>query len=201
MSEVIARLIVTLALGPKIPAALATGRKVVKAMTGNAYFPNATAALTSASGGLDTLQAQASIKGNSVAARRQLSVCWGLFDALKGVVQTAADADPANAATIIRSAAMGIKKARATKPKPDIAADYGYASGMAKLVAKAYGRASYLWQASTDGSTWTTLPTTLKATTLVQGLTPGQKYWFRLKVTTKNGERDWVQTASALVMK
>jgi hypothetical protein len=194
MSDIVARLIVTLALGKTIPGALAKGRTVLKAMTGNAYFPNASSAIAAASAGLDTLQTLASTKGGSTAARRQLSVCTGLFDILKGIVQQAADADTADAATIIKSASMGIKKQRATLPKPDLAALYGSISGMVYLIAKAYGRASYQWQMSLDGITWVALPVTIKARTTVSGLTPGQKYWFRLQVTTKNGARDWVQT-------
>jgi hypothetical protein len=201
METVALRLIAKFTLGQH-STAQSRGRAVLKGMTGSNNFPSATQAIAAAASGLDKLQTLAAAPKTpdaTAAVQKQLRACRGLFDVLKGIVQQSADADVANAEAIIKSASMGVKKRPAPKVKAELEAKYGKVSGMALLVAKSFGRASYLWQMSTDGSNWSTLPTTLRANTAVQGLTPGVKYFFRLKVTTKNGERDWTQTVSLLM--
>src|SRR5262249_34185867 len=152
------------------PAAQSRGRAVIKAMKGNTNFPNADQAIAAAESGLDLLQTLAAgpkALGGAAAVKKQLPACRGLFHVLRGLAQQAADADQANAEAIIKSAAMGVKKRPAPRAKAELEAKYGAVSGMALLVAKAFGRASYLWQMSTDGLTWTALPTTLRANAAV----------------------------------
>jgi hypothetical protein len=201
METVAPRLITKFTLGQHATAQ-SRGRSVLKAMKGSTNFSNAGPAIAAAESGLDMLQTLAAgpkSLGGAAAVQKQLRVCRGLFDALKGIVQQAADSDVANAEAIIKSASMGVKKRPAPKVKAELEVKYGNVSGMALLIAKSFGRASYLWQMSTDGLNWSPLPMTLRANTAVHGLTPGVKYFFRLKVTTKNGERDWTQTVSLLM--
>ena len=85
--------------------------------------------------------------------------------------------------------------------KADLTTKPGKASGQVTLEAKAAkGKASYDWEYSTDGKTWTPLPTTLVAKTTVSGLTPLTTYSFRHRVLTqKDGQSDWHQIATLVV--
>jgi hypothetical protein len=40
---------------------------------------------------------------------------------------------------------------------------------------------------------------TMKAVTVISGLTPGQTYYFRFRALTRKGMRDWSQIVSLLV--
>jgi hypothetical protein len=52
--------------------------------------------------------------------------------------------------------------------------------------------AAYEWQMSLDGGkTLVTQPVTVRATTAIDGLTPGSKASFRYRASTKNGVGDW----------
>lgn len=60
-------------------------------------------------------------------------------------------------------------------------------------------RASYLWQISNDNENWTDLPVTLQAKTTVQGLTQGQKVFFRYCTVIKTGQQKWSNSVSWIV--
>jgi len=204
MSTVLLRLIAKFSLSPKPDVAEPQGRAVTTAMTGNANFPNASAQVAAAVAGLDDLQklnAAAKTDGPSArkAAKAQLVTVRSLLDVLKGIVQQASDAVPNNGGAIILSAGMGIRKRPVRVSKGEIAVDWGTVSGMVLLYAACLGRASYAWQVSTDGKSWSPLPTTLKSRTTVHGLTPMTMYYFRVKPTTKAGEQDWSQTVDIMV--
>jgi hypothetical protein len=110
---------------------------------------------------------------------------------LKAMVQGTADADRANAQSIIESSGMSVLK-RIFKPKPPIAAKQGKVPGSASLHAKAVkGARIYQWQMSGDQKSWTDLPWSRKATTTVSGLTPATAYYFRVRVLTAAGASDW----------
>jgi hypothetical protein len=70
------------------------------------------------------------------------------------------------------------------------------------LVAPAAGdRASYEWQYSADGGkTWTRLATTLQARTVVAGLTALTTVVVRYRAISKQGEGEWSQSLSVVVM-
>jgi hypothetical protein len=110
---------------------------------------------------------------------------------LKAMVQGTADADRANAQSIIDGSGMGVLK-RILKHKPPIAAKQGKVPGEAILHAKAVkGARIYQWQMSSDQKSWTDLPWSQKATTTVSGLTPATAYYFRVRVLTSAGTSDW----------
>jgi len=112
-------------------------------------------------------------------------------------VQQIADSDPPNAVGIITSATLSVRKV-ATRATKVFAAVPGPVAGSVKLSTPSAGvRVSYDWQISPDGGkTWTLLPTTLQAHTLVTGLPVGA-YLFRFRVVTaKGGAGDWSGTVS-----
>ena len=117
---------------------------------------------------------------------------------LLAYVQQVANQDPANAATIIVSAGMSVRK-KGTAVKPPLSVKAGV-SGTVKLVAKAAkSNRSHEWQFSTDGKTWTSAPSTSKASTVVTGLQSGVLTYFRHRNVTTAGAGDWTSPVSIAV--
>ena len=199
------RAIAILAL-PKSMALLITyAQAIVTALTGNASFPNPSptlAVLTAAIIALQTAEtaALARTKGAVVARNDQRTALIKLLQQLRSYIQTVADSNAENAATVIASAGVAVRKTPAHKPRV-FTAEPGAVSGSAKLVAVSGGpRAAYEWVSSIDGGkTWVTAPATLQAKTTVYGLTPGATVLFRFRPVTKAGEGDWSQTVSLIV--
>jgi hypothetical protein len=61
-------------------------------------------------------------------------------------------------------------------------------------------RASYYWQYSKDGITWTSLADTVRADAWAYGLEVGVWYFFRYSATTKAGRKDWSDVVALLVV-
>jgi hypothetical protein len=110
---------------------------------------------------------------------------------LKALVQAAADADPANAKSIIEGAGMNVVK-RVRQSKPPLAVKFAMIPGAASLSAKRVkGALIYQWQMSTDQKSWSDLPWSKQASTEVTGLTPATIYYFRVRVLSGAGTSDW----------
>ena len=178
---------------------------IIAAMTGNKSFPSPSptlATVTSDSTALVSAQSVALTKAKGAAAERNAkrAIVVGDLKLLAAYVQGVADSDPANAISIIESAGMSVMKPKQITPKQDLALKHGAVSGVVMVFAKAQGpRSSYEWQWSTDGKTWTTLPTTIQANTSITGLTPGTTIYVRHAVLTKTGVGDFGQVVSMMV--
>jgi hypothetical protein len=199
------RSIASLKLPSKVPALITYAQGIVKGMTGNASFPTPVptlAEITSAINDLQTAEtaALARTKGAVATRNEKRTALVRLLEQLKGNVQTAADANVENGASIIQSAGMALRKPTVRAPRV-FAANPGALSGTAQLVAaSAARRASYEWEYSADGGkTWITAPSTLQAKTTVPGLTLGATVQFRYRPVTKTGEGDWSQPTSLMV--
>jgi hypothetical protein len=197
----------TIALAlPKIVALLIVfAENIVKRMTGNPYFPAPTPSLAVVTTAIDDLRAAetavvARTKGAASARNQKRTVLVSQLQSLRGYIQTVADADLANAAAIIESAGVAIRKTPTRHPQV-LAAKPGRISGEATITAAvAARRASYEWQYSTDGGkTWITSPATLQAKTTVSGLAPVSTAQFRYRAVTKSGEGDWSQPVSLTI--
>jgi hypothetical protein len=201
-----ARAIAVLKMSPKAKTLITFAQSVATAMTGNAIFPSPTPTLATFQADIEALvtaetAALARAKGAADTRNAKLAVVKADLESLKNYVQNVVDAsNPANAESIIGSAAMAIRKVT-VHDKPALAVKQGSVSGTVTLSAKAAAKkAAYNWQYSTDQKTWTSLPQTLKAKTGVSGLTPATTYYFRSQAQTpKGGEGDWGQTISLLV--
>ncbi len=55
-----------------------------------------------------------------------------------------------------------------------------------------------MWQMSLDSKTWTNLPTTLRASTVVNGLTAGTVYYFRVQTQTVAALSEWSAIVSIM---
>ena len=177
---------------------------VINAMTGNAAFPNPTPSLATVAADLAAYEAAEAqvvtrVKGAAVARNAKYMVLHTDLEHLMGSVQQAADANSANAQSIIESAGFAIRKT-ASKPKSEIKIVPGGVPGSVKLMAKAVApRASYEWQYSTDQKTWINAPTSLQAKTAITGLTSGTTYYFRFRGVTKAGEGAYSQVVQVLL--
>jgi hypothetical protein len=174
-------------------------------MTGNAHFTSPTPTLAAVASAVSDLeQAQAAALGRTKGAvdtrNAKRAALLLLVDALASYVQHVADADPENAAAIIQSAGMGVRKAPVHAPRV-FAVIQASASGSVKIVAPAASRrASYDWQTSTDGGkTWTLASSTLQSKTSLSGLAAGTTVMFRYRAIVKGGEGEWSQPIAFLV--
>jgi hypothetical protein len=204
-SKTIHRSIASLKLPTKVPALITYAQGIVKAMTGNASFPNPVPALATVTEAINELQAAetaalARTKGAVATRNEKRTALVQLLQQVRGGIQTVADANVENSGSIIQSAGIAVRKTPLRHPRV-FAATPGAVSGSAKLVAaSAARRASYEWQYSTDGGkTWLVAPSTLQAKTTVPGLTPGATVEFKYRPVTKTGEGDWSQPQSLIV--
>jgi hypothetical protein len=177
---------------------------VVKGMTGNPYFPSPPVALATVAAAITDLQnaetaALARTKGAVATRNAKRAVLVTMLQQLRMYVQSIADGNAENGPAIIQSAGIAVKKTATRKPRV-FAALAGAVSGTVKLVAPAAGlRASYEWQVSTDGKTWSDVSSTLQAKTSLIGQTPGTALQFRYRSVTKTGETDWSAPVSFTV--
>ena len=111
--------------------------------------------------------------------------------ALKNDVQEAADANPAKAEAIIKSASMDIKETTIPNKRKNAAYD-GDEEGIVILTGE--GPGAHDWRGSSDGKTWFNIPSTLTSKTEVRNLVSGQVYYFQnRRVLPNNVRTDWSQ--------
>ena len=199
------RSLVSLKLPSPIPDLITFAEGVVRSLTGNPSFPTPTptiAAISAAIADLQSAQAAAlsRAKGTAVVRDEKKTVLIRLLQQLKGYVQTVADANLENSASIITSAGLAVRKAITRAPRV-FAAESGTVSGSVKLLVPSAGhRSGYEWSYSTDGGhTWVQAPFTLQAKTVITGLGPATTVQFRHRAVTKGGEGDWSQVISFIV--
>lgn len=203
MTTSLKRIIAVLVPSPQINAFIIEAKHIVTQMTGNKYFPSPTPALAAVTAHIDALNAaQVAMQSQRSIGARNAAYAVVLADlhALKAYVQQVADANPVNAPSIIISAGFAVKRPT-SRHKPSFEVRQGDVSGLARLLARSLGkRVVYFWQLSEDDKqTWKMLPETLAAETSVSGLTPGKTYYFRFRVTTKDGQMNWSDAVSLLV--
>jgi hypothetical protein len=154
-------------------------------------------------GDLVSAQATAQSREDGTAADRDiaLEVCKKDARDLERIVQAAADAAPDAVEALAIIQACGLRaRSRGVLLKPDLAAKMDpNVSGLVKLSSKAADqgvRASYEWQYSANGVSFTTIKTTtVSRTTWISGLAPGTKAYFRKRVITADipGGPAWSQ--------
>lgn len=181
------------------------GQTLQAAITNNPNLPNPNPLLTAFNAALVKFDAAATAaktraKGTVPARTAARSEYIITLHALRGQVQSAADAQPENAEAIITSAGMSVKKTPVRKPRT-FEARQGLVSGSVEVLTKAAApRAAYDWQSSIDGGkTWVDAPSTMKSKTVINGLPPGTTVMFRFRVLTKAGRTDWSVPTALLV--
>ena len=205
MTTPIHRSLVALKLPRPVPALIAVAKAIVQAMTNNPSFPAPTPSLGDVTAGisaLETAQSAARTRAMGTVAVRDARriTLRALLDELEACVQKMADADMENAAALIQSAGMSVRKAPVHPPRV-FAITQGAVSGSIKVVAPTAGdRASYDWAWSADGGqTWHPAPSTVRSTATMSGLTPATTVTFRYRSVTKAGVSDWSEPTSFLL--
>jgi hypothetical protein len=168
------------------------------------------AALQTQSGVLDTAETLAGTRARGTAAARnvQRRTLLGMLKTILPLVQAIADASPTLGGTIATIEAAGLRVALVPKRiKAILAATQSLPGSSVVLEANATAlgalrtrKSFFNWQATADGTTWITLPSTPKTRTSVAGLTPLTTYGFRVALTDSSGVMgEWSPIVSFLV--
>jgi hypothetical protein len=192
---------------PKTHKGLITFAKaILDRLTNNPSFPSPTPTLAvfqADIAALEDAEMKAASKAKGAAAARDAKSRKVKEDLnhLRDYVQSVAEtqANPATAAAIIESAFMTVRKP-ANRSKPELRARNTDASGTVALAAKAVAQAAtYYWQYSLDQQTWSTVPETMRARTVIAGLSSARTYYFRFRALTRAGEIGFSQVVNLLV--
>lgn len=161
------------------------------ALTGNANFPISQtylAALTTAR--TDLYNAITELVPNSIKIKSKVKKVVKILMFIKANAEYEANDDELKAIT----SGFVIKQSNVPKPKV-FNATQGSVSGSVYLESPYAGnRASYVWEIITDPinqNTWSQLKVTNNASYTVSGLTPGVKYWFRVKAIVKDEDQPY----------
>ncbi|HEX8794785.1 MAG TPA: hypothetical protein VF765_27755 [Polyangiaceae bacterium] len=199
------RTFVALKLPRRVPAIIPYVQSVVTAMTHNASFPAPDPSLAEIGAANAALQAAETavlsrLRGTVVVRNDKLTALITLMGQLGGYVQKIADADPENAAAIIQSAGLAVRKPKPLRERV-FAVRPGAISGSVDVVApRAAKRASYEWRYSTDGgTTWIEVAPSLRAATTITGLPVVASVHLRYRAITKAGPGDWSQPLAIVV--
>ncbi|HXC05495.1 MAG TPA: hypothetical protein VNZ86_12125, partial [Bacteroidia bacterium] len=168
-------------------------------MTGNTNFPTPTPSLASISTQLAVVEAdytvsQTRVKGSVSKMHAELKTLEIALKALAAYVESVANTTPDQAENIIQSAGMTVKKAANRKPKV-FTVIQTKVTGQVQVNSKAVSRSStYIYQMTTDpntATTWQTVITSNNVKGLVNGLSAGIRYYFRVAVSTKGVQAAW----------
>lgn len=190
---------------------IAKGRQIVAAMTNNASFTNPNPSLAEVTAALDDLEkAFAAVQS----ARSEVTTRTGAQDKaeakmdqsltqLANYVESVAGKDD----TLITSAGLETKSPRSTPtlppPPQGLSANAGDHEGQIELFWKPIPNArSYTIEASTDPATssgWTHVGIATAASKIINNLTTGKRYWFRVAAVAAGGQSGWSEHATKVV--
>jgi hypothetical protein len=195
----------TLSLPASVALLIELARTLLQAqITNKVIFTSpipSTAQLKTDIDSLDAAQSAAKTRGAGLCAIRdeKRKVVVSDLHQLVAYVQQTANLNPEQAASIIESAGMTVRK-HGTHAKSDLAVKPATA-GAAHLVAKAIkGARAHEWQYSADGGkTWVSAPVSAQAKTTIGNLPTATLVYFRHRSVTKAGPGDWSSSVSVLI--
>ena len=156
---------------------------IITASKGSTYVTVPPANLSAADKAL-TAFSNADTSAERTAALRPLRQA---LQAIMFYFQSAANADPANAISIVESGGFKVKKI-VPRQKGDFTLSNGLNSGTVDLNAEGAGpHTCHNWMYSADGNTFTRLLPTVNAHTHMDGLTLGQYAYFTHEIINKDG--------------
>jgi hypothetical protein len=166
------------------------GNHVLTNMTGNAGFPSSAPILNFLSSSLTALDAaiRAPHPDSLSIKARVLAVQKSLY-AVKGMVELECNDDEEVAA----SSGFDLKTSSSRRPKT-FSVRQGSANGTADLTCPHVKGSGYIWEMISDPineNEWSVYRYTVVTELHVTGLTPGNKYWFRVKTVTSKGEESY----------
>ncbi|MFT3769065.1 MAG: fibronectin type III domain-containing protein [Minicystis sp.] len=192
---------------PRSVALLITFAKAVHDhMLNNPNFPSPSPTLDVFAADIAALadaETKAATKAKGTAALRDARAkkvkddLFHLLDYVQSIVEQ--QATPKEGAAIIESAFMSVRKT-SKRTRPPLAVKNTGVSGRVVAEAKAVDTvATYYWEYSLDQQTWTTVPETMRASTVISGLKAAQTYYFRFRALTRTSEIGYSQVVSLLV--
>ena len=205
--KVVIRKVALLFSKKTVPQKIEFAKAVVIAMTGNHYFPNPTPALsviTTDAANLEAAQiaGQTRAKGTSARTQAMVKVLHLSMIDLAHYVESIANADPNNAETIIKSAGMEMKKAKAHVPR--VLSVIASGKGQVTLTCPTSRTDSYRWDIATGDPTveanWKTFVVVKQSRTKQSGLLSGTMYHFRQWTVGGKGLGPVSQVISTMVL-
>jgi hypothetical protein len=189
---------------------IAQARQIVTAMTGNANFDTPHPTLATITGVTNTVeQLNADAQAARAAARMkasELTESEATLDRVLAQLASYVESISGGDEAMIASAGMTTRAPRSapTMPPPPegLLATAGDHDGQINLQwEKVKGARSYVVQQSADPPTntsWTNSTTVVKPSATITGLTPGQKYWFRVAAVGPRGQSGWSDPATKM---
>ncbi|MCO6500618.1 MAG: fibronectin type III domain-containing protein [Vicingus serpentipes] len=167
-----------------VPQKIDQARFVVKSMSNNVYFPKPypkLATITEKAAALQeayTASRDAGKELTSAMHAKEFELEIAMI-ALGNYVQNIANNDNEIGDVIIYSAGMEVRKPNGSLNKT-FAVQNTTNEGRVKLHTKSEGRVAYIWEYSSDQEEWIQAGVTTQAATIINGLTPGKRYYFRV---------------------
>jgi len=206
---IIKKIIAVLDPPKRIADQLVLAKAIVKAMTGNAFFPTPIPALATVTTHINTtdaaeIAAKSKAAGTVQARDAAMQIVISDLRALTAYVQGIANANPSQAEAIITSAGLKVKKAGQID-KQDFTVKNNKVSGTVDLIAKGIEdrHSAHQWGLSPDGIDWISLsldiPPTVAAHAQITGLKRGSIMYFRHREILTNGPGGWSQTLNIVI--
>jgi len=180
----------------RIENTIGYSKAICKDMTGNIYFASSAAkliVLKTLIDTLDTTETNFYLSPPTVTIEERnaaLAKVKEMLHSLKADVQQAANASVKEAAIIIASSGMAIKRSTAHHKPVDSVTD-GPVEGT--VILKAAGRGPRDWRYSVDGIVWTNSSTRISRTKIAN-LIPGELYQFQNRpILTSEEDSKWSQ--------
>ena len=182
-------------------------RNVLEKMTNNPHFPNPFISLNEVTLAVDKFQAAilASVDGGRTAVstmRDTEAAADTIFRALASYVDLIAEGDE----TIIFSSGFNPCKQPVPHIKPLLEAAYGSVPGSMKLISKAFSTSgAYSFQkgkvnSQTHEIEWEQVYIGTHSFCMVEGLTIGEKYYFRVAIITADGMSEYCEPISKVAV-
>ena len=180
-------------------------RVLVKGMTKNTYFPSPSPTLAVFTKDIDALH-EADVKAKlsiSVIPIRDAALKIVVSDVrrLVNYVQLIANANPHNAEVIINSSGFHIRRVIPGVNKREYKVE-SLETGKVILTASPNNiRSPYIWEVSINGTDWSFLLVSRITSTKCETLTPGQLYYFRYLIISKDNKTSTVSHVVSCMVK
>lgn len=163
---------------------------IFMSLTNTTHFSGTAAYLPTLGTGLSDLRSALTAPlPNKVAIRNRVAYVVRVLNILKGIVELESGDDEEKAL----SSGFQLRQSRSLRPKSfDVV--QGSTSGTVDLVCPFAGtRAAYVWEMATDVTLgdWKQFKITNTIATQISGLSPGVKYWFRVKAIVHDEEQPY----------
>jgi hypothetical protein len=188
-----------------IPRKIEKARNIANVMKGNENFPNPTIALDVVIQQASDLEAAqlAAVEGSKEETADMHAKAHELdlsLKALAAYVENIANANPKEAEVIVLSAGMDVKQ-----PKSQLREDFEVKPsdepGVIRVSKRHESRAAYIFQMTTtpeQETSWETVHASTRSRFTQKGLRSATRYYFRVAVLDKQGQRPWSEVKSAV---